>query len=280
MADIFISYAREDAEEAEAVAKALSGVGWQVFWDRHIGPGETWDEIIEKEIEAARCMLVLWSRNSVRSGWVKAEAEEGLQRKILIPVLIEEAKIPLRFRPVQAASLVDWNRAPSDPAFKQVVDAIAKIIGAPPAREKPEATLSEVAEGKAKFPETALPVAEAIEAAAAGPVVEAAVEESPPSELESGTAKQLEKGPSAMLAVFIALAVVILAGAIWFFWQERQKRGPVIPGPSVTSTPKELTNSIGMEFVLIPAGTFTMGSSTGNENEKPPHEVKISGSSG
>jgi formylglycine-generating enzyme required for sulfatase activity len=31
-----------------------------------------------------------------------------------------------------------------------------------------------------------------------------------------------------------------------------------------------------MEFVLIPSGSFTMGSSTGAVAEKPPHEVKIS----
>jgi formylglycine-generating enzyme required for sulfatase activity len=43
------------------------------------------------------------------------------------------------------------------------------------------------------------------------------------------------------------------------------------------STPeKTLTNSIGMEFVLIPAGTFKMGSNTGDQDERPVHEVTIS----
>ena len=35
------------------------------------------------------------------------------------------------------------------------------------------------------------------------------------------------------------------------------------------------TNSIGVEFVLIPAGTFWMGSDDGNSEEKPRHEVEI-----
>jgi formylglycine-generating enzyme required for sulfatase activity len=46
-----------------------------------------------------------------------------------------------------------------------------------------------------------------------------------------------------------------------------------------SSTPSHaaiLKNSIGMEFVLIPAGSFTMGSTIGRESEKPPHEVNIS----
>ena len=39
--------------------------------------------------------------------------------------------------------------------------------------------------------------------------------------------------------------------------------------------PEEITNSIGAEFVLIPVGSFTMGSNAGDEGEKPSHEVKI-----
>jgi len=41
-------------------------------------------------------------------------------------------------------------------------------------------------------------------------------------------------------------------------------------------SPKKLTNRIGMEFIFMPSGSFTMGSSTGNGDEEPPHEVKIS----
>jgi formylglycine-generating enzyme required for sulfatase activity len=39
---------------------------------------------------------------------------------------------------------------------------------------------------------------------------------------------------------------------------------------------KRITNSIGMEFVLIPEGVFTMGSSKGVNSEKPLHQVNIS----
>jgi formylglycine-generating enzyme required for sulfatase activity len=39
---------------------------------------------------------------------------------------------------------------------------------------------------------------------------------------------------------------------------------------------KTLVNTIGMEFVLIPAGTFQMGSTTGDSDERPVHQVTIS----
>ncbi|HEY5870877.1 MAG TPA: formylglycine-generating enzyme family protein, partial [Candidatus Tectomicrobia bacterium] len=43
-----------------------------------------------------------------------------------------------------------------------------------------------------------------------------------------------------------------------------------------TTPEKTLTNSMGMEFVLIPSGTFKMGSDTGDADERPVHQVTIS----
>ena len=43
-----------------------------------------------------------------------------------------------------------------------------------------------------------------------------------------------------------------------------------------SGTPRRITNSIGMEFVLIPAGSFDMGSNNGDSDEKPVHRVTIS----
>jgi formylglycine-generating enzyme required for sulfatase activity len=47
--------------------------------------------------------------------------------------------------------------------------------------------------------------------------------------------------------------------------------------PQAPTAPKTLRNSIGMEFVLIPAGTFQMGSddSEAYNNERPAHTVRI-----
>jgi hypothetical protein len=40
---------------------------------------------------------------------VKTEAAEAMRRKILVPVLIEDIKIPLEFRRLQAADLSTWT---------------------------------------------------------------------------------------------------------------------------------------------------------------------------
>lgn len=43
----------------------------------------------------------------------------------------------------------------------------------------------------------------------------------------------------------------------------------------MSDLPKQITNSMGIEFVLIEPGKFIMGSDKGKDNEKPPHEVEI-----
>jgi RND family efflux transporter MFP subunit len=132
MADIFISYKSDDREKVGSLAKALEGKGWSLFWDRDIPPGKTWDEVIEKAIEDARCIIVIWTGASADSGWVRAEAEEGLGRNILVPVMFEDVKIPLRFRPVQAANLIEWEGDTSDAGYKQFQQALIDILGTPP----------------------------------------------------------------------------------------------------------------------------------------------------
>ena len=48
------------------------------------------------------------------------------------------------------------------------------------------------------------------------------------------------------------------------------------PANSQPTPEKTVVNSIGMKFVFIPAGTFQMGSTTGDKDEQPVHQVTIS----
>src|SRR3712207_4767599 len=98
MSDVFISYAREDLETAKALARVFARQDWSVWWDRSIPKGKVFDEVIEQEVSTAKVVVVLWSQHSVQSSWVRAEAEEGAGRGVLIPALLEDVKPPLRFR--------------------------------------------------------------------------------------------------------------------------------------------------------------------------------------
>lgn len=136
MSDIFISYAREDKERAAVLAKALEKNGWSVWWDRKIPPGKTFSSVIEEAIEAAKCVIVLWSKDSTASDWVQNEASEGARKKTLVPALIDDVQIPFEFRRIQAADLIDWQAQPDHPGFANLINAVSQFAGPPAAVEK------------------------------------------------------------------------------------------------------------------------------------------------
>jgi len=74
MSDVFVSYDRRDRELADRVVAALTEQGLTVWWDDRISPYETWDKTIEREVDNAKKVLVLWTKNSVESDWVQTEA--------------------------------------------------------------------------------------------------------------------------------------------------------------------------------------------------------------
>jgi hypothetical protein len=131
VADIFLSYAREDKETARRLADAIEVRGFSVWWDAEIPPGKTWDQMIEQELSAARCAIVLWSKTSVTKTWVRAEANEALKRGILIPTLIDAVEPPLAFRLTQAASLVGWRGEEDHPGFQQLLGAFERLVRDP-----------------------------------------------------------------------------------------------------------------------------------------------------
>jgi ABC-type sugar transport system substrate-binding protein len=132
MSDIFISYAREDQPRAEMLAQTLEGRGWSIFWDRTIPVGKTWRETIGRELDDARCVIVLWSKTSIESGWVQDEADDAKGRGVLVPILIENVQPPMGFRSIQAAHLEDWDGTQPTQAFRSLIADIAAVVGRPP----------------------------------------------------------------------------------------------------------------------------------------------------
>src|SRR5215469_7956957 len=132
MSDIFLSYAREDQPWAEMLAQTLEGRGWSTFWDRTIPIGKTWRETIGSELDGARCVVVLWSKISIESGWVQEEADDAKRRGVLVPILIDNVQPPIGFRSIQAAHLENWDGTEPTQAFRRLIADIAALIGRPP----------------------------------------------------------------------------------------------------------------------------------------------------
>ncbi len=132
MASIFVSYAREDRERVASLARALEDHGWSVWWDRNIPPGKTFDEVIEEALEAAHAVIAVWTQEGVQSRWVRTEAAEGAARGVLVPVLMEDVRIPLAFRRIQAADLRDWEPGSTHQGFDELVAALEALLDEPP----------------------------------------------------------------------------------------------------------------------------------------------------
>jgi hypothetical protein len=108
MADVFISYKSEDRTAAKLFAEALMAEGVSVWWDPVLRTGETYDEVIERNLREAALVVVLWSPRSAKSKWVRAEATIGERKGGLLPVLIEACDRPIAFELVQTANLAGW----------------------------------------------------------------------------------------------------------------------------------------------------------------------------
>jgi hypothetical protein len=98
MADVFLSYARKDTKVAQRLAELLEAHGLIVWWDRRMVAGDKIHDVIDKEIEKAKAVIVLWSPISVKSDWVQGEAQTAHELTKLIPIKIEECKLPINYR--------------------------------------------------------------------------------------------------------------------------------------------------------------------------------------
>lgn len=127
MADVFLSYAREDRTRAADVAAALTRRGWTVWWDRQLLPGDTFEQAIARQLADARCVVVLWSSTSVTSDWVRDEAGEARNARKLVPALIDEVSPPFGFRQYQNANLAAWTGNDSDPEFARLLDGVEAL---------------------------------------------------------------------------------------------------------------------------------------------------------
>ena len=118
VADVFISYKREDEAVVGRLVKALRGDGLSVWWDRDIPTGAPWEDTIEREHEAARALVVCWSKAAVASENVKAEARRARSRNRLVQTFVEACEPPMFFGERQGVDLSGWSGRTDDPRFK------------------------------------------------------------------------------------------------------------------------------------------------------------------
>jgi TolB-like protein len=126
--DIFLSYSRDDQARAKLFAEAFEREGFKVWWDVGLRAGEAYDTVTETALKTAKAVVVLWSKRSVESRWVRAEATLADRNKTLVPAMIEACERPIMFELTQTAELMHWQGDAGDAAFQSFLADVRRFV--------------------------------------------------------------------------------------------------------------------------------------------------------
>ena len=131
MSDVFISYKAEDRRRIQPLVQALQADGYSVWWDQHIGAGDQWRQTIERQLDAAKCVIVAWSKRSIglEGHFVRDEASRAQRRHVYVPILLDAVEPPLGFGESQATALRGWRGDRSDTRYQAILAAVQRIAG-------------------------------------------------------------------------------------------------------------------------------------------------------
>jgi TolB-like protein len=128
MADIFLSYSRQDQATARRFAEGLEREGFTVWWDQALSAGEAFDRVTEKALDEAKAVVVLWSKKSVESRWVRAEATLAHTNNRLVPAMIEACRRPMLFELTHTPDLSGWNGEVDDARWRSFIGDLRKFV--------------------------------------------------------------------------------------------------------------------------------------------------------
>lgn len=244
-ADVFLSFAAADRETASRIGELLEGAGLSVFLDQASLQGnDRWHEALDAALDRARCIVMLLTQASVASDWVLRESRRGLQRGILVPVVLEEhVRLPVELEKMSLHDLTTWDRSTSSPAFTSLVSAIAAIVGTDPSAATTANQAPDVAQDVSQFAANSAPSDDS-------PIDSEPSAEDPEGRADSPDSSEAEPSPSA--------------------------DAPSGATASFDLNAIDLFNGNGAAWVQLAAGTFRMGASDGEEREKPEHVVALS----
>ncbi|MGH6707154.1 MAG: TIR domain-containing protein [Sphingomicrobium sp.] len=128
MADIFLSYAREDEAAAQRAAKALGAAGYDVWWDAQLPAHRAYSDVIERHLKEARAVVVLWSAKAAQSQWVRAEADFARSAGKLVQGALDGTIPPLPFNQIQCADLKGWRGSEKHGGWSKLKASIVALI--------------------------------------------------------------------------------------------------------------------------------------------------------
>lgn len=201
MSDVFISYASSSRAVAARLAEGVERLGYKVWWDTELLPHDQYGQMIERQLEAAKCVIVLWSDDARESRWVLSEANRALGESKLIQGNLSNRLPPLPFDQIQVVDLEGWKGEDDHPGWARIAASVHHLAGG-----KPLSPLGLLSAART-LPRKAVPPARAL--VAAGVVALAALPLIAGQILLSGEQEFL-RNPLTALAVFLVAVALLL----------------------------------------------------------------------
>ena len=149
--DVFISYARPSEDEAHRISELLRDRGFTVWRDDELPAHRAYSDVIEERLKSARAVVVLWSAESAKSHWVRAEADSAREARTLVQASLDGALPPMPFNQIQCADLKDWGGDTSCAGWRKLEDSVCALVrgsgeesGADPATGRPQAVRASI----------------------------------------------------------------------------------------------------------------------------------------
>ena len=137
MSDVFISYAKSTARQAQAVDGALRALGYSVWRDEDLPSHRAYSDVIEEQLACAKAVVVIWSADAVRSHWVRSEADRARADDKLVQLAVDGTRLPMPFDQIQCADLSGWSGDTGHPGWGKVIASVADVIGQGPGTRQP-----------------------------------------------------------------------------------------------------------------------------------------------
>jgi hypothetical protein len=135
---VFISYSHEepDATLAADIARGLRAAGHRVFIDRDLLPGQRWGDLIDTHLRGAQALVVLVSKASATSAFVREEVttahnqQRAGQALTIVPVRIgSDVDVPYELRALLSGFQTDTWAGHADTT--RLIESLHKGISTP-----------------------------------------------------------------------------------------------------------------------------------------------------
>ena len=128
MSDVFISYGRSTAAQAQATAAALRRLGYSVWVDDELPGHREYADVIQEQIDQAKAVVVIWSGEAVKSQWVRSEANRARGHSKLVQFAVDKVSLPMPFDQIQCLNLAGWTGVGEHPGWPKVVASVDALV--------------------------------------------------------------------------------------------------------------------------------------------------------